>query len=66
MEGGARSRSAKREIQNSSKVTSVSNSVFVGEGVEKNVAAWTHLKGVEWGACDVKSEVWTVSPHAAA
>ena len=27
-----------------------------GKGVEKNVAAWTHLKGVEWAACDEKSK----------
>ena len=25
------------------------------------VAAQTYLKGVGWGSCDMKSEVWTLS-----
>ena len=39
-----------REIQISSEATSVTNTVFVGEGVVMIVAAWTHLRGLGWGS----------------
>lgn len=51
------------EARNSKFFGSVSNLALVGKGAEKNVAAWTHLKGVEWAAWDEKTEIWTVNQH---